>query len=135
MQNHCEDTFCEIRADRFARDHVFVLVRLHVRALRREPSSEHTHTPTHPHTYTPTHPHTHTPTHPHTHTHTHTHTPPPCPLPSEEGTSWEVFRTLPVKQGQNLALPVLCVPYRGTSLRRNTPPVEPYSSPMPGDLW
>ena len=25
--------------------------------------------------------------------------------------------------------------YRGTSLIRNTPPVGPYSSPMPRDLW
>ena len=27
------------------------------------------------------------------------------------------------------------VPYRGTSLIINTPPVRPYSSPMPKDLW
>jgi len=26
-------------------------------------------------------------------------------------------------------------PYRGTSLIRNTPPVGPYSSPMPRNLW
>jgi len=25
--------------------------------------------------------------------------------------------------------------YRGTSLIRNTPPIGPYSSPMPRDLW
>ena len=25
--------------------------------------------------------------------------------------------------------------YRGTSLTRNAPPVGPYSSPMPKDLW
>jgi len=30
--------------------------------------------------------------------------------------------------------PGICAP-RGTSLIRNTPPVGPYSSPMPRDLW
>ena len=45
-----------------------------------------------------------------------------------------MYRGLP-KLRTRTALGVGICSHRGTSLIRNNPPVGPYSSPMPRDLW